>query len=128
MDAAQTTGAPGTVLRPVVNGAELNFVPPDDFAPPFHRLVDSIKECMTTVMEQVRQRYVAASEVYEERVNAWATEKRGLVGEKEELNAQLKQARTTVDSLTATIKERDEKLRRYESYVAELQNVDADDL
>jgi chromosome segregation ATPase len=83
---------------------------------------------MTTMMKQTIQRYVAAIEVYEERVNAWATEKKHLMDEREKLKEQLMQAETRVDGLTATINERDEELRRYESYVAELQNVDANDL
>jgi chromosome segregation ATPase len=83
---------------------------------------------MTTMMKQASQRYVAAIEVYEERVNAWATEKKDLMDEREKLKEQLMQAGTTVDDLKATINERDEELRRYESYVAELQNVDANDL
>ena len=134
MDAAQEAGAPEAILLPVVSGVESkgkNFVPPDDLAAlskPFHRLVDAITDCMTAEMEGVKKRYLTAVEIYEERVKAWATEKKALLDEKEELNTQLLQARTTADDLTATIKEKDDELHRYQSYVAVLQDVDNDDL
>lgn len=58
----------------------------------------------------------------------WATEKKDLETEKEDLNIQLLQARKEVEELTATINEKDEKLLQYEDYIVDLRNVDTDDL
>ena len=96
MDAAKTSDDPGATSSPMIlNGTEIKaktFMPPDDYAAlskPFHKLLDAVTECLTTEMKRVKQQYEAAIQTYEERVVTWATDKKVLEGENEELKTKV---------------------------------------
>ncbi|OQV09599.1 hypothetical protein CLAIMM_13706 [Cladophialophora immunda] len=127
MDAAKASDDPGATSSLATDFKEMNLLTLDDFSgvsKPIHGLVDAIQECMTAQLGNVKRRYEAVVDTYEGRLVKWAAEKKALEDEKAALNAKLLEAKTGEDELTAKMKEKDEKISKYESCVAELQDVD----